>query len=149
MPPITTNITMSWGLSCLCTQARFVAFRFPWTPSKSAHNRTYDGYTNHGPEITKSRTSGCWKPETCFGRFDTFSGEMVGNLEVGLIGPQFKPSYRQRTLWKEKYPLWTSLKRKERPDKGERFSADLLLSANSARCSEKQRPLLNVCQIAH
>src|SRR5690348_15836706 len=38
------------------TQARFVAYRFPCTPSKSAHNRTYDGYTNQGPEITKSRT---------------------------------------------------------------------------------------------
>jgi hypothetical protein len=74
---------------------------------------------------------------------------MVGNLEVGLIGPQFKPNYRWRTLWKEKYPLWTPLKRKESPDKGESISADLCLSANPARCSEKQRPLLDVCQIAN
>jgi hypothetical protein len=35
---------------------------------------------------------------------------MVGNLEVGLIGPQFKPNYRWRILWKDKYPLWTPLK---------------------------------------
>src|SRR5271170_6760686 len=76
------------------TQARFVAYRFPWTPSKSAHNRTYDGYTNHGPEITKSRTSGDWKPETCFWRFGNISRKRAGNLEVGLIGPQFMPNYR-------------------------------------------------------
>ena len=36
--------------------ARFVAYRFPWTPSKSAHNRAYDGYTNQGPEITNNWT---------------------------------------------------------------------------------------------
>jgi hypothetical protein len=41
-----------------------------------------------------------------------------------------------------------ALKRKESLDKGERISADLFLSANPARCSEKQRPLLDVCQIA-
>src|SRR5271156_2210455 len=35
------------------TQARFVAFRFPWTPSKSAHNRTYVVYTNQRAGITK------------------------------------------------------------------------------------------------
>ena len=52
------------------TQARFVAYRFPWTPSKSAHSRTYVVYTSHGPKITKSTTSGYWKPETCFWLFD-------------------------------------------------------------------------------
>ncbi len=49
------------------TQARFGVYRFPWAPSKSAHNRTYEGYTKHEPKITKSRTIGYWKPETASG----------------------------------------------------------------------------------
>jgi hypothetical protein len=52
---------------------------------------------------------------------------MVGNLEVRLVGPQFKPNYRWRSLWKEKYPLCTSLKRKGSLDKGENLSGPVPL----------------------
>ena len=52
------------------SQARFVVYRFPMAPSKSAHNRTYEGYTKHEPKITKSRTIDYWFPKlSSRGRF--------------------------------------------------------------------------------
>ena len=93
------------------TQARFAAFRFPWTPSKSAHSRTYDWYTNHGREITKTRTGGYSKPETCFWWFDTFwrNSRQSG---IGLIRPQFKANYPESPLEREIPPLDAPKERK-------------------------------------
>jgi hypothetical protein len=46
------------------------------------------------PKLRKVEPVAIGNPKTCFWWFDTISGEMVGNQEVGLIGPQFKPNYR-------------------------------------------------------
>jgi hypothetical protein len=63
---------------------------------------------------------------------------MVGNLEVGLIGPQAKLPL-ENPLEREISSL-DALKRKESLDKGERISADLFLSANPADVQKSKGP---------
>jgi hypothetical protein len=71
---------------------------------------------------------------------------MVGNPEVGLIGPQAKLPLEN--------PLESEIssgrpKEKRKPRQGRENPSGPVPLRKSGRCSEKQGPLLDVCQIAN
>jgi hypothetical protein len=45
------------------------------------------------PKLRKVGPVAIGNPKLAFDDSITFSGKRVGNLEVGLIGPQFMPNY--------------------------------------------------------
>jgi hypothetical protein len=46
------------------------------------------------PKLRKVEPVAIGNPKPASGGLITFSGKRVGNLEVGLIGPQFMTNYR-------------------------------------------------------
>jgi hypothetical protein len=71
--------------------------------------------------------------------FDTFSGEMVGNLEVGLIGPQSSQIIAREPSGKRNIPSGRPQREKKSLGKGERISADLYLPATPPSAMRRVR----------
>jgi hypothetical protein len=79
---------------------------FPGRPRSQPDNRTYKGYKNHGPEITKSRTGGDWNPKPASAGSTTFFSKNGGQSGVWCDWISIHAGLLLETPLEETFSFW-------------------------------------------